>query len=156
MNFNERLKAMRKRFKITQKSISDYLGVTLRTYQRYEEGKIEPPISTLSNIAKYLDIPTDCLLGNGFYSNWEEIIPYKDKILAALNDLLKGISPEISAQLDLDSMTESQLARFLPGIAEKIVFSDSTITIVLLGSHEVSVDEPGTNLPAHPNAVSFQ
>ena len=41
MEFNERLKNMRKRFKVTQKSLSEHLGVTLRTYQRYEEGKIE-------------------------------------------------------------------------------------------------------------------
>ena len=66
MEFNERLKNMRKRFKVTQKSLSEHLGVTLRTYQRYEEGKIEPPLSTVLSIAKYFDIPVDCLLGNGF------------------------------------------------------------------------------------------
>ena len=81
MNFNERLKNMRKRFKITQKSIADYLGITVRTYQRYEEGKIEPPISTLTDIAKCFNMPIDCLLGNGFYSNWEDIIPHKELIL---------------------------------------------------------------------------
>ncbi len=141
MNFNERLKTIRKRFKITQKSISDYLGITVRTYQRYEEGKIEPPISTLTDIAKYFNMPVDCILGNGFYSNWEDIIPYKEKILETLNAFLKNISPEIAAQLDLTSLTESELARFLPGIAEKIILNDNNITIVLIGSHEVSVDE---------------
>lgn len=139
MNFNERLKNMRKRFKITQKSIADYLGITVRTYQRYEEGKIEPPISTLTDIAKCFNMPIDCLLGNGFYSNWEDIIPHKELILETLNTFLKNTAPKIAAEIDLTSLTENELARFLPGVAEKIVFKDNNITIVLIGSHEVSV-----------------
>lgn len=141
MDFNERLKTMRKRFKITQKSIADYLGITVRTYQRYEEGKIEPPISTLTDIAKCFNMPVDCLLGNGFYSNWEDIIPHKELILESLDTFFKKAAPGIAAQIDLTSFTENELARFLPGIAEKIVFNDNNIKIILLGSHEVSVDE---------------
>ncbi|MFG6383429.1 MAG: helix-turn-helix transcriptional regulator [Lachnospiraceae bacterium] len=140
MNFNEHLKATRKRFGVTQKSISSYIGVNLRTYQRYEEGKIKPLVSTLIKITEYFGIPIDCLLGKGFYSNWEEIIPYKDKILTALNKILKDLSPEIAERLDLTSLTESELAYFLPNIAEKITLDDKTITITLRGSHEVSVD----------------
>lgn len=151
MTFGERLRNIRKRFKITQKSIADYLGITVRTYQRYEEGKIEPPLSTLTDIAHYFNLPIDCLLGNGFFSNWEDIIPYKKEILNSLNDLLRKTVPELSTKLDLTSLTESELARFLPGITEKIVFKDHSITMILLGSREVSVGEDETDPQAHPS-----
>lgn len=151
MTFGERLRNIRKRLKITQKSIADNLGITVRTYQRYEEGKIEPPISTLTDIAHYFNLPVDCLLGNGFFSNWEDVIPYKKEILKTLNNLLQETVPELSKKLDLTSLTESELARFLPGVAEKIVFKGNLITIILLGSREVSVGEDETDLPAHPN-----
>ena len=146
MEFNERLKNMRKRFKVTQKSLSEHLGVTLRTYQRYEEGKIEPPLSTVLSIAKYFDIPVDCLLGNVFYNNWEEIIPYKKEIIDALYDSL----PKVSSLFDLYSMTESELARFLPAIFDKITIEGSNIT--LLESSAVSAGEHQTNLPKHPSS----
>lgn len=147
MEFNERLKNIRKRFKITQKSIADYLGVTLRTYQRYEEGKIEPPLSTICAISKYLDMPTDCLLGNGFYSNWEEIIPYKDKILRVLSEM----HPEIASWFDITSLTENEAATFFPAIFKEITFDGSQINLVFLGSSSTPADESQKGLPESPN-----
>ncbi len=146
MKFNERLKNMRKRFKVTQKSLSEYLGITLRTYQRYEEGKIEPPLSNVSAIAKYFDMPVDCLLGNGFYANWEEIIPYKEEIINALHDSL----PDVSSFFNLSSMTECELSRFLPAVFDKIVIDGSNIT--LYESSSISADEHQTNPPEHPSS----
>lgn len=147
MKFNERLKNIRKRFKVTQKSIADYLGVTLRTYQRYEEGKIEPPLSTVSAISQYLNMPVDCLLGNGFYSNWEEIIPYKDKILANLAEL----NPDLTSWFDITSLTESEAAIFFPAIFKEIIFDGSKITLVLFGSSSAPADESQKGLPENPN-----
>lgn len=146
MEFNERLKNMRKRFKVTQKSLSEHLNITLRTYQRYEEGKIEPPIKTVLSIAKYFDMPVDCLLGNGFYSNWEEIIPHKDKIIDAFCDLL----PEISSLFDLHSLTEPEFSRLLPAIFSEIVIDGSKIT--LHTSPSICADEHQTDLPVHPSS----
>lgn len=148
MKFNERLRNIRKRFKITQKSIASYLGIALRTYQRYEEGKIEPPLSTISAISKYLDIPTDCLLGNGFYSNWEEIIQYKDNILSTLTK----IHPEVTSWFDITSLTERELTRFFPGIFKEIIINDSQITLVFLGSSSTPVDESQKDPLKHPNS----
>ena len=67
MEFHNRLKLMRKRFKATQQNLANYLNINLRTYQRYEAGTIEPPLSTAASIAKYFDVPIDCLTGNGFF-----------------------------------------------------------------------------------------
>lgn len=124
MNFNIRLKNIRKRSKTTQKSISDYLGITLRTYQRYEEGTIEPPLSTVVSIAKYFNLPVDCLLGNGLFDNWEEILLHKDDVLFFLKDNIIPYIPILN-KYDLSALTESQLASILPAIFTKITIEGS-------------------------------
>lgn len=125
MNFNERLKNIRKRAKVTQKSISEYLDVTLRTYQRYEEGSIIPPLSTICAISEYFDIPIDCLLGNGLFSNWEEILHHKQEILSLLQEKIFSLPDDF----DLSSLTENQLAHILSALFAKITFNGSDITI---------------------------
>lgn len=125
MDFNIRLKNIRKRNKVTQKAISDHLGINIRTYQRYEDGSVEPSLSNLMSIANYFSLPIDCLLGNGLFSNWEEILLHKDEILSYLKNNIIS-SPD---RYDLSSLTESQLANILPAIFTKITFEDSTINL---------------------------
>ncbi len=128
MVFNKQLKFLRKRFKITQKSVAEHLGITLRTYQRYEEGTIEPPLTTILSVAEYFDVSTDCLLGNGIFSNWEEIVTYKDIIL-------KALTKEIPCPLekwDLNSISERQLTRILPSVLAKVVFNESNNISIFL------------------------
>lgn len=127
MNFNIRLKNIRKRSKITQKSISDYLGITLRTYQRYEEGTIEPPLSTVMSIAKFYNLPIDCLLGNGLFDNWEEILLHKDNVLSFLKENIVPYIPLLN-NYDLSALTESQLANILPALFTKITIEGSHMT----------------------------
>ncbi len=127
MDFNIRLKNTRKRYKRTQKSISDYLGITLRTYQRYEEGAIEPPISKVLSIARYFNLPVDCLLGNGLFSNWEEILLHKDDIFSFLEDNIAPYIP-LPNNCDLSKLTESQLANMLPALFTKIIIEESQIS----------------------------
>ncbi len=123
MNFNERLKNIRKRSKITQKSVSEHLGVALRTYQRYEEGTIEPPISTVCSIADFFDLPTDCLLGNGLFDNWEEILCHREQIECVLKEKFSRLSDHFV----LSDLSEGQLARLLSAIFVKITFDGSDI-----------------------------
>lgn len=146
MDFNIRLKNIRKRYKVTQKSISEYLGITLRTYQRYEEGTIEPPLSNVLSIAKYFNLPVDCLLGNGLFSNWEEILLHKDEILTILKDDINIPFPD---NYDLSAITESQLANMLPAVFTKITFEGSHMDLFAqiwtdddLSPTSVHVDEP--------------
>ena len=156
MKFNERLNFVRKRSKITQKSVSSPLGVTLRTYQRYEEGTIEPPLSTVSAIAEYFDIPADCLLGNGFFANWEDVLMYKDSILSSLSRLF----PNLLEKLDLYKLSEKQLARILPAILVKVTFNREFNTITLYplipfeSGQPFAVPSGGceTDLLGHPNS----
>ncbi len=62
MKFNERLKNQRNEHGFTQKYVSEQIGVTLRAYQQYEQGKYEPNIEKLIKLADLFDITLDYLV----------------------------------------------------------------------------------------------
>ncbi len=65
--FKDRLRAARMHRGMTQQSMADVLGVALRTYQQYEQGKTFPSYDSLRSLADVLDLPTDWLLGRDEY-----------------------------------------------------------------------------------------
>ena len=61
--FSERLKHLRVDANLTQSQLANILKTTQRRISYFEIGKIEPDLTTLSDIAKYFDVTTDYLLG---------------------------------------------------------------------------------------------
>jgi len=61
--FSERIKQLRMERHILQKDIAEHLGITVRTYQYYESGELEPNLEKLLKIANFFDVTTDYLLG---------------------------------------------------------------------------------------------
>lgn len=66
MFFNERLKMFRNQCGFTQKAVSDAIGVSVRGYQQYEQGKFEPNIEKLIKLADLFGISVDELIGHKF------------------------------------------------------------------------------------------
>ncbi len=62
MEFNERLKQLRGNAGLTQRQIADELGITIRAYQYYEEGKKYPPQPKLIKLTEILGATPDELL----------------------------------------------------------------------------------------------
>lgn len=62
--FSGKLKALRQANDIAQYIMADYLGVQLRTYQRYESGSNMPNYEKLLKLARFFNVTTDYLLGN--------------------------------------------------------------------------------------------
>jgi len=60
--FSKRVKELRKARKMTQRQMADALGITERSYQRYE-AESNPNNETLIKLADYFDVSTDYLLG---------------------------------------------------------------------------------------------
>ena len=61
--FGFRLRSCRSDSDATQQELADALGVSLRTYQRYESGTTEPTLYDLVSICIVLDVSSDYLLG---------------------------------------------------------------------------------------------
>ncbi len=62
MQFHERLKELRKQSPVMQKDIAKQIGVSVRTFQQYEQGLIEPDIEKLILLSKIFDVSVDFLI----------------------------------------------------------------------------------------------
>ncbi len=60
--FHIRLREVRMSCKKTQQSTADKLGIQLRSYQMYEQGKTEPSIAKLIALADFFDVSLDRLM----------------------------------------------------------------------------------------------
>lgn len=65
VGLGNRLKELRKEKGLTQQSMADMMGITMRNYQRYEYGMINVPATTLNFFADFFGVTTDYLLGRG-------------------------------------------------------------------------------------------
>lgn len=85
--FGERLRKRRMSLKMTQESVAEQIGVTLRWYQRIERGENTVSIDTLLNISRVLSVSIDYLMFGEFTNSLAN--PYAD-IVAKITD---GLSP---------------------------------------------------------------
>lgn len=96
MTTGERIRAARKKAKLTQDQLSMRSGIAAPTIRSYESGRLNPKIETLSKLAKALEVDTNTLLGDtelliltgldtikqGQKNGWEPI------------DIFKNLEPE--------------------------------------------------------------
>ena len=59
----QRLRELRLQHSLKQRELAEFLGMTLRNYQRIENGEINIPTLTLCALADYFGVTTDYLLG---------------------------------------------------------------------------------------------
>ena len=64
LTWNENLKMFRERYGYSQHDLSNILGTSERTLQRYESGESEPTASILLKLSKIYETSIDNLLGN--------------------------------------------------------------------------------------------
>lgn len=62
-NFNENLNEARIKSGLSQKEVSENIGVAKSTYSLYESGNREPNVNTIKKIADVLNVSADTLLG---------------------------------------------------------------------------------------------
>lgn len=65
--FGKRLRSIRLNRGYTQQYVADNIQISLRTYQRYEQGTVQPPYDTLVLLSDLLIVSTDWLLGRDSY-----------------------------------------------------------------------------------------
>lgn len=63
MMLSEAFKRSRKLKKATQKQVADGIGISQQAYQRYECGKVVPSALVLIDLANFLDVSLDYLVG---------------------------------------------------------------------------------------------
>lgn len=63
MDFGTKIKELREQSGLTQKQMSEILGVSKSNISKYESNAVEPSLETLKNYAIYFSISADYLLG---------------------------------------------------------------------------------------------
>lgn len=63
MKLSERLLLLRKERNLRQEDLVEPMGLTVRTYRRYETGEREPGASMLWKIADFYGVSVDYLIG---------------------------------------------------------------------------------------------
>lgn len=62
-DLNKRLQQLKSERKLLQKDIAAAVHLSLRSYQRYENGEREPTADILITLADYFDVSLDYLVG---------------------------------------------------------------------------------------------
>ena len=69
---NERLKGLRKEYKVTQKAVAKAIGLGEQNYQAFEYGKVKPSHDSIIALADYFNVSADYLLGRTNYPGMAE------------------------------------------------------------------------------------
>lgn len=108
MEFNEKLRLLRKNAGLTQRQVADAVGVTYRTYQNYEAGASMPAGDTASRLAAALGVSTDTLFGTASASAPEAPDRALRALLAEMQALFAGGAlREEEKKYVLDALTEA-------------------------------------------------
>lgn len=54
---------LRKNRKMSRHAVADAIGISAKTYERYESGEREPTATTLAALADFFEVSVDSLLG---------------------------------------------------------------------------------------------
>ena len=108
MEFNEKLRLLRKNAGLTQRQVADAVGVTYRTYQNYEAGASMPAGDTASRLAAALGVSTDTLFGTASASAPEAPDRALRALLAEMQALFAGGAlREEDKKYVLDALTDA-------------------------------------------------
>lgn len=77
MQFNEKIKYLRRSSKLTQEQVATYIGVKRVAYTAYEAGRTSPSLENVVRLAKLYNVTTDTLLG--CYTNASSVISSFEK-----------------------------------------------------------------------------
>lgn len=92
---SERLRYLRKKHKLTQKQVAEYLGITESGYGYYEQGRNQPSLETLSKLAAKFNVSVSYLTGetddpNPVKNNLPELTPKDERDIAKRMEKIKN------------------------------------------------------------------
>lgn len=100
---SERLKALRKEHKLSQKEVGKILGISESGYGYYEQGRNEPSIDMINKLADRYNVTADYLLGRSDSPGSEENKESEFDPMDEINRLLKEYGIEHSGFFDIES-----------------------------------------------------
>lgn len=91
----EQIRKLRRQKKLTQEQVANYLHVSTSTYGMWEQGRNEPDIKRLQELADFFSVTVDYLLGReSLTSTQEQTVKDTIERLEELTQQLKNIFPQ--------------------------------------------------------------
>ncbi|ECB9821356.1 helix-turn-helix transcriptional regulator [Listeria monocytogenes] len=112
--FSDRLKQLRIERKLTQQIIADNIGVNRVTYTNWENGKREPDLDKVVELATELNTTVDYLLGNTDINRLDVTVEEVEKSTlqdkeAMITDLKKNIETIFEVGRNKFNMTDEEM-----------------------------------------------
>jgi len=101
----DRLKQLRKQYKLTQEEVSEKLGLLRGTYSNYENGSREPDLALIKKFARFYEVSVHYLIGEEENEEGEikalinlfkslETREHRNKFLECANIIANGIKTQ--------------------------------------------------------------
>lgn len=100
MSLGYNLRILREAMGLTQKNMSEILGVSKSNISKYEANNIETNLETLKRYAHYFNVPTDYLLGVGVFENWKVLLENKTMVLRQISIQAQQLAVNIGDGVD--------------------------------------------------------
>lgn len=124
MDFSERLKKLRKEKGLTQSKLADLIGISLRSYQRYEEKSGTPTKKRLEEIARLFDVSVSYLLGETNIRTNSKITNIMEQLSSERQDKTIFFA---ETQLE-EQKKENKIIQFNQSLYEIKVFADQGLS----------------------------
>lgn len=107
-----KLSELRKQSGLTQKEISEIIGVTQQAYNSYEKGRTAPTIEVLVRLSYLYEIPIDLIVDKGNLNKDEE---QQRRTFEAYSKEIKELKKKIETA---NPENEETITRFIQGMEE--------------------------------------
>ncbi len=95
MEFSQRLSALRKERKFTQKVLAQQVGVHVTQIQRYENGSIQPTLDVLRRLALALTVSADLLVFDKYERGPDEELRLEFEAISQFDPEDKAIARKV-------------------------------------------------------------
>ena len=142
--FTDKLKALRKEKKLTQKELAEQIGIKQNSYSDWETGKNEPNLENIVKLSKILDTSTDELLGRQVNFGDRIIFDISKYDLSNLKNFSEQEIYDLKATIVLellDESTDTLAVKNRLTIKNKLDKDEEIILDALLTEAKVFADE---------------
>ncbi|WP_254434135.1 helix-turn-helix domain-containing protein [Halobacillus sp. Marseille-Q1614] len=129
----KRIKHLRDRNNLSQKRVSESIGVSNVQLSRYESGSRQPDYETLQKIADYFDVSTDYLLGR---INSHNLTPRKENDFDSLSEINRLLE-----KYEIDDMSFFDIEKWKSMGPEQIKELESYFQYLIQKSKEIESDK---------------
>ena len=139
LTIGELIRKNRKEKKLTQKQLGELSGIAEPTIRRYELGKLNPKLETVTRIAKAMGVRTNDLLPQGVLVESEYEPPERLQRLFALEEAFKQLNEE-GQKIAIERIVElSKIPEYKLQYSHWYCYDNSdTATFVISSQHNIT------------------